>query len=139
MFAFIALLPAWVKVLIVAGLLFGASELRHWWIDRGLHKEIASLSQTVQEKENTINLLNLGLKEQELSIEKLKATVQKQNSDLELLVAKKREAESKAADAVRKLLAKKKKAADRLRDPNTDVTPGWKGMNEWLRERFSQQ
>lgn len=130
-------LPNWIKAAAVGVALIGVLQVRHWWTVRGLHKEIAELTQDLEHEKAASAELRVALADLTTNQEKLKADIAKQNTAIASLTAQARVMESRATAASLRALRASEAAAAALREPDVvRLPPGQAAMNSWLSERF---
>ena len=131
-------LPSWLKVAIVSVAVVGAVNMRHWWIERGLRKEIATLTQVIGNQKTENDIIRQQVFEIGVNRDMLRARIVEQNRAIEVLQQTARTLEAKAAVRAVRVLSDGASTAAELRAPDTHVAPGHLAMNTWLQERFAQ-
>ena len=97
MFGFLLGLPATFKVALVGLVLVGALQARHWWQVRGLEREIATLTQALDQERTANADLRVGLSDVQANRDTLASRLREQGRAIDLLQARAKQAESAAA------------------------------------------
>lgn len=138
MLAMVLGLPSWLKVAIVSIALIGVINVRHWFIERGLRKEIATVTQALKTEKAATAELRVAVADVSANRDQLQARIREQNRAIELLQAQARQADARAALAATRALQAGHVVSEALRAPDTHVPPGHAAMNLWFQETFAR-
>lgn len=131
-------MPTWVKTAIAGVVLLGLLQARHWWEVRGLEKQIATLTASLEAEQVANAQLRVSLADVQANRDAWVARTREQSRAIELLQATAQAAEAKAALASARALAAGLKTSAALRAPTTQVPPGHAAMNGWLQAQFAR-
>jgi|SRR3990167_5217050 len=139
MFGFLLGLPATFKVALVGLVLVGALQARHWWQVRGLEREIATLTQALDQERTANADLRVGLSDVQANRDTLASRLREQGRAIDLWQVRAQASDARASVLATRLLREGAARAADLRAPETRVQPGHAAMNEWLQNRFARQ
>ena len=141
MFGFMLGLPAAFKVALVGLVVVGALQARHWWQVRGLEREIATLTQALNQERTANAQLRVGLADVQANRDTLASRLREQSQAIEILSARARGAEAAAALSATRVLEAGRKLSEALRASSgpARVAPGHAAMNDWIQGQFARK
>ena len=131
-------LPNWLKMSIGAILLLGVIQVRHGLEVRGLKKQIASLTQSLDKEKAATAELKIAVADITANRDKLVETVKTQNSRIEGIQVEAKRSEAAAVARALRTITAGEAVSRELRSPETVVVPGNDGMNKWLKVTFEK-
>lgn len=123
-------LPNWVKGVAVVALLFGATEARHAWIDRGLHKQISSLQQQLKDEKADAAQLKVDVAEVTANRDRIELLLKQQSSDIQHLKDVTATLSAQASTSALRILKLGQQRQNDLRNDRKPTNP--EELNKWL-------
>jgi len=132
----ILMLPSWAKTAIVAAVILGAVHARHWWVERGLRAEIATVTVDRDQQRAAVAEMKIAIADVSANRDRLASTVRSQNEAIAVLEQRAKAAETAAALRAVRVVSRGREEADALRAPKSTVRPGNDAMNAWFQQQF---
>lgn len=134
----ISLIPGWLKVALLGGILIGGLQVKHWWETRSLNNQITELTHLLDQERVASAELRAAVSDVSANRDTLVSRIREQNSAIEGMKVQAKQEETAAVSRALRAVREGERSAAALRSTTTNVAPGHNNMNRWMEETFAK-